>query len=120
MAHESSDMYIKGLKLHGKIPSFMHGGIRKRKVAQLCPDAPIANDFSDGGKKLIPSVFCHGNNVTSENYFGIAMILASHGYMVCSPNFMDGTPYYSKDQNDEYILWKRNPFEEKVNGELNP
>ena len=78
---------------------------RKRVVSNLCPHAPLDQDFQNGAKKLIPMVFCHGNKVTAEEHYGVPMIMASHGYAVFSINFMDGTAPYATGKNGEDIFF---------------
>ena len=72
-------------------------------MKQLCPLAPLANDFATGVKKLIPMVFNHGNSVTNEVHYGVPMIMASHGYFVVSPNHFDGTSLYAINENGDEV-----------------
>ena len=85
----------------------MHPGIYwSRQVFGLCLDAPLAPEFGEGQKKLIPSVFCHGNMTSAEGHYGIPMIMASHGYIVFSITFMDGSAPYCKDKEGQDIFYK--------------
>lgn len=87
MRHSNVEKYLIGCaKTSNGKKGFEYAGIRNREVAQLHPNAPLANDFDSKTKKLIPIVFNHGNVVTNEQHFGVPMILASHGYFVVSPN----------------------------------
>ena len=87
MRHAFPDKFLEGNAKKGKPKAgFEHASIKNRQVKQLCPLAPLANDFATGAKKLIPMVFNHGNGVTNEAHYGVPMIMASHGYFVVSPN----------------------------------
>lgn len=85
-AYDSFELSTKALKDQG-FPGFVIDDKRSRVVSQLCPNAPVASEFRNGEKKLVPSIYCHGNNVTAEEHYGVPMILASHGFLVCSLTF---------------------------------
>ena len=57
-------------------------------------------------KKLVPMIFCHGNKTCGEEHYGICMILASHGFLVIVPNFMDETAQTATDKGFNDILYK--------------
>tara|TARA_B110000285_G_C14973543_1_gene537790 strand:+ start:291 stop:482 length:192 start_codon:yes stop_codon:yes gene_type:complete len=62
----------------------------KNRRVPLCKDASLHEDFITGGKKLIPMVHCHGGMAPADEQMSIPMQIASHGYMVISPDFMEG------------------------------
>ena len=78
---------------------------KNRTVAKLCPDASLADEFRRGEKQLIPAVFCHGNMASSEEHFAVCMQLASHGYMIISLDFMDGTCPYTTNKNGRDLFF---------------
>ena len=51
-------------------------------------------------------VFAHGNMVVAEDHMGVPMIMASHGYLVLSPTFADGTAKFAKDVKGNDV-WPR-------------
>ena len=94
--------------------------ILNRVVSQLCPDAPLATHFATGVKNLIPMIFCHGNKVNAEEHFGVPMIMASHGYCVFSPTFMDKTACHATDKDGNDIPWEDCPIPPTTaSGEMN-
>ena len=49
------------------------GSIRRTVILQLCPEAPLAQEFSTGEKKLIPMVHVHGLMMNSSDHTGVPM-----------------------------------------------
>lgn len=88
----------------GLFETLIPGWTKIRRVSHLCPHAPLANDFASGQIKLVPSIFCHGNSVGSEEHFCVPMMIASHGFMVVSLDFMDGTAPHCTDKNGKDIF----------------
>lgn len=89
--------------------------IYHRKVTGLVPDGPLDPIFATGEKKLVPIVYCHGNMACGEEAYGACMILAAHGYLVISLDFMDGTATVSNDKDGNKI-----PFTNRAEGMVNP
>lgn len=77
--------------------------IYHRKVTGLVPDGPLDPIFATGEKKLVPIVYCHGNMACGEEAYGACMILAAHGYLVISLDFMDGSATVSNDKDGNKI-----------------
>jgi len=72
-------------------------------VNGLVPEGPLDPIFATGEKKLIPIVYCHGMNACGEEAYGACMILASHGYLVITLDFMDGSALYATDKDGKDI-----------------
>ena len=87
----------KGHIRAGIFEAMMPGFVKFRRVAHLCPHAPLAEDFSSGRIKLIPGIFCHGFSFSAEEHFAVPMMMASHGYLFVSPTLMDGSAPHTKD-----------------------
>lgn len=81
---------LKGAKLSGKAGMGVNH-IYRRKINGLVPEGPLDPIFATGEKSLIPIVYCHGNRACGEEAYGACMILASHGYLAISLDFMDGS-----------------------------
>jgi len=88
----------EGLKRTGKAGAGV-SHIYHRKVNGLVPVGALDPVFATGEKKLIPIVYCHGNLACGEEAYGAGMMLASHGYLVISLDFMDGTALIATDKN---------------------
>ena len=71
----------------------------------VCPDAPLAKDFSTGAKKLIPIIFSHGLTGSRCFYSVIARELASHGYIVFLMDHHDGSCCYTEKLNGEPVFF---------------
>lgn len=56
----------------------------------------LATDFETGKKKLIPVIFCHDVGMNRNHYQLLAQELASHGFIVFVPDFIDGTCTYTE------------------------
>jgi len=95
----------KGGKLSGLSTGLGRNWIYNRKVNGLVPEGPLDPIFATGEKKLIPIVYCHGNQSNGEEAYGVSMILASHGYLVISLDFMDGTALNATDKNGKEVLF---------------
>lgn len=67
------------------------------------PDGPLDPVFENREKALIPIVYCHGNKASGEDAYGTCMILASHGYLAISLDFMDKTAAYATDKDGNLI-----------------
>ena len=99
-------------------------------------NAQLAEDFASGSKKLVPVIVCHGLSAMKDAYSGIARELASHGYIVFTFDFTDGTcafterlvegntlepvlfdrsvPFYSGDKDDADQLASHQNMVEKT------
>ena len=102
-----------GVKATGKAFNLSH--VYHRKINGLVPDGPLDPLFANGEKKLIPIVYCHGNQACGEEAYGASMILASHGYLVISLDFMDksATVASDKDGNDIKFEWPKGRMKNK-------
>ena len=119
-AYEYPDKILEGQVKQKNILPFAEGMILNRVVSQLCPDAPLATHFATGVRNLIPMIFCHGNKVNAEEHYGVPMIMASHGYCVFSPTFMDKTACHATDKDGNDIPWEDNPLPHSTtSGEIN-
>lgn len=87
-----------GCKLTGKAAAGV-SHIYNRKITGLVPEGPLDPVFATGEKKLIPIVYCHGNQANGEEAYGACMILAAHGYLVIAIDFMDGTAICATDKD---------------------
>jgi len=56
----------------GMVPG-QAGSIRRRVILQLSPEAPLAQEFSTGEKKLIPMVHVHGLMMNSSDHTAVPM-----------------------------------------------
>lgn len=75
-------------------------------------DGKLAKVFSEpykrNGKpknKLIPLIYCHGLTCTRTSQSGSCRDFASHGYIVFSLDFFDGTCSYTQKRNGESKFW---------------
>jgi len=50
----------------------------------------LHQDFESGDKKLTPMIFCHGGGAPADEHMALPMQMASHGFLVVSPDFMEG------------------------------
>lgn len=95
----------KGAKLTG-LASIGVNHIFRSKVNGLVPEGPLDPIFATGEKSLIPIVYCHGNQACGEEAYGACMILASHGYLAISLDFMDETAMQATDKDGKAVLFK--------------
>jgi len=89
-AYSNKRRTLAGCKATGKAAAGV-SHIFHRKINGLVPEGPLDPIFATGEKKLIPIVYCHGNQACGEEAYGACMILAAHGYLVISLDFMDRT-----------------------------
>jgi len=57
-------------------------------------DGLLATKFRKEG--IRPVIFSHGWTGASYQYSGLAIDLASHGYLVLIPNHLDGSCFYTE------------------------
>ena len=50
----------------GNLPGMV--ALMKNRKVPLCENAPLHEDFSSSGKKLIPMVFCHGGMAPADEH----------------------------------------------------
>lgn len=62
-------------------------------------DGPIAQEFLNENNKLIPIILSHGLMASRMLYTTIGRELASHGYIVFSPDHHDGSNHYTEDKD---------------------
>lgn len=97
-------MAIGHIKCH--IFEEMQPGFTKHsKMDHLCPHARLASDFTSKKCKLTPAIFAHGYSFGAEEHMAFPMMWASHGYIIVSPTFMDGSAPHctDKDGNNLFI-----------------
>lgn len=94
------------MKAGGLFEGMMPGFVKNRRVGNLCPNAPLAQDFVSGGKPLVPGIFIHGVGFSAEEYYATPMILASHGYFMVSPTMMDGSAPHTLDKNNNDVWYR--------------
>lgn len=87
-----------------------------RKVNGLALDGQIHSIFARKQKKLVPIVLCHGLFSNSEEFYGISMQLASHGYLVIVPDFQDGTALCATDKYGNDVQFGL-PFDKKTHSD---
>lgn len=67
----------------------------KNHLIDVVSDAPLAQDFSDGKKKLVPVVFSHSYTLGRGFYSTSASELASNGFLVVTIDHHDGSCCYT-------------------------
>jgi hypothetical protein len=67
-------------------------------------NGPISNDFVLK-TPLIPIIFSHGYGAHKTMYSGFLRDIASHGYIVFSPDHLDGCTNYTVKKNGEEVLY---------------
>lgn len=68
----------------------------------------LAEDFADGSKYLVPIIYCHGLTCSRTAHSVSCRDLASHGHIVISIDFFDGTASYAVNKNGEEKFWSSN------------
>jgi predicted dienelactone hydrolase len=62
-------------------------------------NAPLAREFLNGEKELIPIVFSHGLSAHRTTYTALCRDYASHGYIVFALNHGDNSCSFFLDKN---------------------
>ena len=77
---------------NGKLASFFLSNDLERKLKPTFVD--MEGEQYKQGNSLIPVIFCHGLSSNRTMHSGTCRDLASHGYIVFSPDHMDLTSSY--------------------------
>jgi hypothetical protein len=59
---------------------------------------------------LAPGIFCHGFGFSAEEHFHVPQMMASHGYLMVSPTFMDGSAAFTKGKDGKEIWQDEGPL----------
>jgi hypothetical protein len=85
------------------LPSFSASQWRNVMI-DVVPDGPLAEDFTQGKKKLIPIIISHGLTASRFFFSVMARELASNGYLVIVVDHHDGSCIYT-EKKDGKPVW---------------
>lgn len=74
-------------------------------------DGELATKFKK--EPIRPVIFSHGWTGASYIYSGLARDLASHGYIVLLLNHLDGTCFYTEDENGVPVTFDQGSYFQK-------
>ena len=112
-----ADAYVKGMAFAW--PARLFGLFATQIVLPVCSAGPLAEDFLDGKKKLVPIVFSHGLTASRALYTTHCRELAACGYIVFSLDHHDGSCHYTEDAEENPIIFDTEPSERVVDGNFN-